>query len=348
MADLVSCYDSKRIYTFYHEAKELLAGKMPKPRMCLLYPSRLCTQNCFYCSDRWGNKEINKFMPTEQLLGLPKKLRDFGLESVELCGGGEPLFHPQINEFIKGAASEGLKIASLTNGTMIRGELAETIVKHLSYIRVSLDTFNPDLYNQIRKPKDKKYGLEAVLGNIKELIQTRKRKKPQIQIGAKICLTQDNLDEIINSVKIAQEIGFDSIQIKFARHTGKKEMSPLKLEKAKKDFEYCKQNFKNILVMASVDKYVLDHKCWLCPFHLFIDTNGDVRLCCYFQFRKKRHTFGNVFRSSIDEVWYSKKHFEALKNIKLDECNRWDCKYFIYNRIMKEAVIEDKAQWQFV
>jgi MoaA/NifB/PqqE/SkfB family radical SAM enzyme len=231
---------------------------------------------------------------------------------------------------------------------MIKGELAELIADHFSYVRISMDTFNPEIYKKIRRPKNKRYELETVLNNAKELIKLKKRKKAPIQIGVKVCLTRNNLFDIMETVEVAQKIGFNSIQIKVARHSGKKEISLDKLRKIKEQLDRAKQEFKDILVMGSTEKYKLDHKCWFCPIHLFIDCNGDVRLCCYYQFRQKRHTYGNVFLNSLEEVWYSKKHFEAIKNIRLEECNQWDCKYFTYNKVMKEAIIKDKAQWQFV
>ncbi|GAH92685.1 unnamed protein product, partial [marine sediment metagenome] len=77
------------------------------------------------------------------------------------------------------------------------------------------------------------------------------------------------------------------------------------------------------------------------------DVTGDVRICCWYQLRVEKHTFGNIFRDSIDQVWFSKAHFDAIENLRVNECNLWDCKYFPYNRLMREAIVEDKAQLQF-
>lgn len=313
MADLVSCYDSRRIYSFYHEAKEILAGKMPKPRMCLLYPSRVCNHNCFYCSDRWDNKKLHRLMDNKEFLKLPKRLKDFGVESIELCGGGEPLLHPQIKKFIKEAVGQGLKLASLTNGTMIKDKLLQLMVKHFSYFRVSVDTFNPETLNKLRRPRSKEVGLERVLGNVKRAVALKKKIKSPVRIGLKILVTRDNVAEIIESVNKAREIGVDSITIKTDRNTGGEQMTSEEVQQGEQMLQFCKQNYDDILILGSLQEYKIDHRCWLSPCHIFIDTTGDVRLCCYYQFRKKTHTYGNIFKQSIEEVWYSKKHFEAIK-----------------------------------
>lgn len=342
------CYDSKKIYTFYNEAEEILAGKMPKPRMALIYPSRICTHDCYYCSDRWDNKKVNSFMDPEQFLKLPQRLKKLGVESIELCGGGEPTLHPNIKEFIKEAAKYGLKLASLTNGTMIRGELLELVVANFSYFRVSMDSFNPEVYKKIRRPKSVQYELPAVLENVKNAVELKRKLGKKIQIGLKINIAFDNVNDIYDSIQKAVELGVDSIQIKIARNADEGEPSEEKKNKVREQIERGKKDFSDkITILGNIDKYQIDHRCWMAPAHIFIDTNGDVRICCYFQFREKDHTFGNAFKESLEDIWYGQKHFEAMKNIDIEKCNQWDCKYFNYNKILKEAVMEDEAQWQF-
>jgi len=346
--NVVTPYDTKRIFTFYESAKKILQREMPRPRMALIYPSRICNQNCYYCSDRWGNGKINRIMISEKFLALPKRLKDFGLESCELCGGGEPLMHPNVKEFIIECKKEDLKLASLTNGTMLKGELLDLTVENFSYIRISIDTFNPEIYNKIRRPRIPEAGLERVLSNIRKAVALKRKIKSPIQIGLKVCLDEKNISNIAETVNKARELGVDSIQIKVARNTGAEDISPSLLEKGKEQLSYCKEKFKDIVILASLDRYTIDHKCWLSPCHIFIDVTGDVRICCYYQFRENKHTFGNVFKDSIENVWFSKAHLDAIKDIQEDECNKWDCKYFGYNKIMRKALIEDKAQWQFV
>lgn len=321
---------------------------MPEPRMALIYPSRICNHNCYYCSDRWDNKKVNSFMDPEQFLKLPKRIKDLGAESIELCGGGEPLLHPNIKEFIKEAAKQGLKLASLTNGTMIKDELLELVVNNFSYFRVSMDSFNPEIHKKIRRPKAACYELPAVLENVKNAIELKKKLGKSIQIGLKINVAFENADDIYDSIKKAVEMGADSIQIKIARNADEGEAPVEKVNKVREQIERGKRDFSDkIVILGNIDKYNIDHRCWMAPAHIFIDTNGDVRICCYFQFREKEHTFGNAFESSLEEIWYGKKHFEVMQNIDIEECNKWDCKYFNFNKFLKEAVAEDQGQCQF-
>lgn len=288
-------------------------------------------------------------MDPEQFLKLPKRLKDLGVESIEMCGGGEPLMHPNIKEFIREAASHGLKLASLTNGSMIRGELLELVVNHFSYFRVSLDSFDPKIHKSIRRPKASQFELPAILENIKNAIELKEKNKKPIQIGLKINAVPGNVDGIYDSVKKAVKMRVNSIQIKAARNADEGELNKDEEKRAIEQIERAKRDFSDKLtIMGKIEKFEIDHKCWLAPFHIFIDTNGEVRICCYFQFREKNHIFGNAFEDSLENIWYGKRHFEVMEKINPKECNKWDCKYFAYNKAMKEALIEDEAQWQFV
>lgn len=342
------CYDSKRIYTFYQEAKSILLGQLPKPRMALIYPSRLCNHSCYYCSDRWGNEKVNSVMDKDKFLRLPEELKGLGVEGCELCGGGEPMLHPNIEEFILKCKKHGLKLASLTNGTMIKGRLQQLVVEYFSYIRISIDTFDEKAYKEIRRPKAESASFKQVLSNLKSAVALKRKIKSPIQIGLKICICQDNYQDIRKNVYKALEIGVDSIQIKLTQNSTKPVLSESLIKKAEKELFWCKQNIKGINILGSFKMPRIDHQCWLSPCHIFIDTTGDARICCYYQFREKAHTYGNVFKDGVKKVWFSNRHKLALKNIKINECNKWDCKYFIYNTLMKNTLIHDLGQWQFV
>lgn len=341
------CYDSRRIYTFYENARKAAAGIIPAPRMALIYPTRICNHSCYYCSDRWGNSRVHSIMPRKQLMALPKKLRKLGVQGVEMCGGGEPLMHPDMPDFIDEAARHGLKLAAFTNGSKLRGELLKKVVANFSYIRISVDTFDAKKYAIVRRPKTPEAGFDQVMKNIRDAVALKKKLKAPIQIGIKLSLEENSAPDVIKSVRKAKALGADSIQIKMARNSGR-EVSAAVVKEAKRQLEWAKKNIKGIVILGSLDKFSIDHKCWLSTCHMFIDTTGDARICCYFQFREKVHTYGNVFREPLEKVWYGKRHAKALRDIKISECNKWDCKYFIYNKIMKEALIEDEAQWQFV
>jgi hypothetical protein len=83
--------------------------------------------------------------------------------------------------------------------------------------------------------------------------------------------------------------------------------------------------------------------CFACAFHVFIDTTGELRLCCYYQNRPKEHTYGQLGRESLCQLWHSEAHRAALRAIDPDKCQIYDCKYFAYNQVFHEGLAQDAS-----
>ena len=93
------------------------------------HPADRCNVDCFFCSTAAirGTDELP--MPRfQELLG---ELREGGARSVRLAGGGEPLFHRKIREFLRAIQSSGLPIENVTtNAVLLRSEVAELLDQH--------------------------------------------------------------------------------------------------------------------------------------------------------------------------------------------------------------------------
>ena len=84
------------------------------------------------------------------------------------------------------------------------------------------------------------------------------------------------------------------------------------------------------------------------PVQIMIDALGDVYVCCYYRHRKKTHAFGNVLKTPLKKIWYSRAHLKAIQSIKIKECNVLDCRFAVYNDLMHEMMIKDRAQFDFI
>ena len=71
-------------------------------------------------------------------------------EIVDLRGWGESLILPDITKRIQTVAEHGAKIRFVTNLAYRRDEVLETVVNYDSYIAVSMDTADPELFKKLR------------------------------------------------------------------------------------------------------------------------------------------------------------------------------------------------------
>ena len=346
-------YDRNKILTFYKEAKDCFAKGMCVPRTALVYPSRACNQHCYFCSDIETNQNMHsRTMDKALLLSLPKQIKDLGGEAVELCGGGEPFLHSNIKEFIwEAGITEGLKLGTLTNGTMLKGELADIVAQNFSFVRISMDSFNNDTYSKMRGvPLTGPNSLEQVLKNIDDLIRFKRESNSNLLITLKAVFSKTTLQELPSYIHHALKLDIDGINIKLVRNT-ENEISPDEIEEFYTTYlEHVKKN--NIkgkpYVFGSLTNSTLTTPiCFACNFHVFIDTDGTLRICCYYQNRRVEHSYGKVTTNNLEELWNSQIHKEAVKNIDGTKCNLYNCKYHGFNEVLYDGIIEDKGQWQF-
>ena len=159
----------------YEKAKEFVHDKkMPTPRFSNMYITSFCSQNCEYCEYGDENKK-GGFMPTERILKNIDEVYELGVRAIDFCGGGEPLLHPDIIKILEHCNKKKIVIGLYTNFAIKNDKLLKTITENCSYIRVSLDTFNNETYNSIRRPKHTKYSFSQVEENFKRIIKLKKQ-----------------------------------------------------------------------------------------------------------------------------------------------------------------------------
>ena len=141
-----------RILSHTDRIEQILEGSFPVPRMAIVYPTYKCDMDCIGCEYRQANL-AGYVMPAEQLKGLIDQLASFGIRAIEFCGGGEPTNFGTLDKMIRYAAGRGLKIGLMTNGTKLTRSLVSALIRHGSYVRISLDAARPETYSRSNSVK---------------------------------------------------------------------------------------------------------------------------------------------------------------------------------------------------
>lgn len=317
--------DRYRILTYYSEACELRDSIICSPRMAIIYPVYGCNLACEGCLCGSSN-QTKVFMPLDKLKKLLGELKEVGVKSIELCGGGEPLLHPDIEHIIKCIHNMGFSLGIMTNGTLLNPQLGELIVKYATYIRISV-------YENTWCNVNKK---------IQMLLELKRHNNLSIQIGGKLLVSKSNCDFIIPEVERLNEMGCDLISIK-AKRNSNDELDDAELAELQKELK--QMNIKKL--SANLSKSICSVKCWMNPIHTLIDPFGEVYICCYYMGREREHSLGNAFEQRFSDIWWSKLHLEKITQIKQDACNAYDCRWHQYNELMGELFETNKVQHQF-
>jgi len=340
-------YLQDRILTHYPAARMILEGTMPAPRTAIVYPTYVCNQNCLWCEYAADNREIHTIMTDEQLRGLMDELYDLGVRGVEFCGGGEPTLHPLLPELIHDMKAKGMKSGILTNGTRLKGPLADAAVECSSYVRVGFDAADAETFERLKRPKSHDAGFDAVCENVAKAVAMRNAAGSELLISMKVILTADNYTQVEGCVALAERLGVDSIQFKAARLCDT-ELNAEQAGAVRALMAEARARRPAMAVVGGVDKLNMTRQCWLTPLQVMVDTLGDAYLCCYYRHRKATHRFGNCFEQPLRDVWYSRRHWDAIKGIKPAECNLLDCRFVHYNAIMNLLMRDNDAQFEFI
>lgn len=343
---MVSPFEKSKILTMYSVAKEILEGKMPHPLMAVVYPSYVCNHNCQGCSYQKLNRGKNIFLDPQNFVKLLKSLHCLEVKSIEFSGGGEPTLHPKFCELVKQAVNEGFELGLLTNGSLFSDRIAELVVDHFTYIRVNIDASDVQVYNQIHHPPEI-YGFQTVLKNLEEVISKRNQKNSKLTVGAKVRVCQTNMNFIEDVVNLAKDIGCDYIQFKPMRNA-EDSLLPEQVGMVDDFIRTLQEQYYPFSFCGGVRGSKTNMKCWLSPIHIVVDPLGDVYPCCHYQYRKETTRMGNLFKQPLEKIWFGQRHKEIIRDLKIEECNLYDCRWHHYNEIMWQVIKENKMHLNFI
>jgi len=345
-----------RILTHTPELKKLYNGEMIKPIMAIYHPTYICNHNC---PGREENKKYKTLLSLKESHHILTELINLGVKGLEFSGGGEPLMDKNIAYQVRWMKRLGIETGFLTNGSFLSGEVRDAIIRNSSYVRISLESGSNEGFKKA-KGLDNDNEFPKIIKNIKDSITLRERVGSDIDISIKYTIGAHNYHDMENAARLAVDLGVDSIQFKSYQNVDSLELikDPLKnlegmvgtLTKTKRDLEEIKKNYggKGTSIIGNLEHTPLESQCWTSPLITTIDALGDVYLCSYYRHRQDTHKIGNLLPDkSFKDIWGSKRHLEAIKNTKIDECNKYDCRFHKYNKIAKE-LIENKALTRFI
>lgn len=342
-------YLQLRVLSCYEEAVMLKEGKMPAPRMAIIYPNYVCNHKCIGCDYTELNK-TKKSYTEKEFIRVVNQLADIGVKGIEFCGGGEPTLHPYLPEIIDILVDNGISFGLLTNGTNLTPDLQERLVKHGSYCRISLESATEKIFNYHKRPLNKKAGFKNVLRNIENLVTLRNKYLPEtkLQISIKYAVDRNNYQDVLKTLPLGNKLKVDSVQFKLLRNMPSELKDTKIINSLRKRIEDIKNKYPNLRIIPDFEKSKLKGKCWISPFQLVVDPYGDVYICCYYRHRAKDHCLGNMLKNKLKDIWYSQEHWAKLANIKKSDCNKYDCRFHYYNELMQKLVIDDIGQLSFI
>ncbi|MCL0095337.1 radical SAM protein [Dehalococcoidia bacterium] len=143
---------------------QLLRFPILNPLMATVSVTQKCNSKCCYC-DIWRFQEHIYDPTTEELDKILFSLRELGIKAISISGG-EPLMRKDIEGIISQVKDYHMRAQVVTNGILLSKDKSRELVQAgIDSIVLSLDTFNPNIYEKLRGTSFKfaKQALESLL-----------------------------------------------------------------------------------------------------------------------------------------------------------------------------------------
>jgi len=109
-----------------------------------LMPTNTCNLSCSFCSCDDRDKKLSFTFP--ELYGIIDRLKELGTKAITITGGGEPMCHPNINNVIKYAENQNIRIGLVSNGILL-----DKLKSDPTWCRISSDDSRESSYRSIEE-----------------------------------------------------------------------------------------------------------------------------------------------------------------------------------------------------
>lgn len=345
--------------------------KIPPPILVTVDPSNVCNLKCVWCNAESVIQSRHNYISENTLIDIADYLQYWGVSTVCIAGGGEPLMNKYTGNFIDRLVNNGIEVGVVTNGIAIDRFIPE--LAKCTWVGVSVDAGDASVYKKY-KGDDK---FNKVIDNIKNLVKYSKitnstlgMDRPSYGVSYKFLLYKDNIHNVYNAAKLAKEIGCTNIHYRPAGTVWSKiktndeinftdgEITIFKnqIENAQNlddetfgvygithkfndKFTKCNE-FENcyaIFMTAVFEPPSLKNKKDSFTLGLCCDRRGDdsLELLC---------NCDNVYE--IENVWGSERHWDIFDNIDINDCPR--CTYKPHNEIYENVILKDSMTYKFI
>ena len=206
-------YSNFKIFKFNKVLRALKKKEIITPVHIRIKPINLCNHNCWYCAYRSSNLQLGNQMeekdaiPFEKLNEIAEDIIDMDVKAVTFSGGGEPLLYKKLPLIIEKLAKKGVKIAALTNGSNLKGKMAEAFRRYGTWIRISLDGYDNESYAKARGVKHDSFF--RLLNNINAFTS----EDTKCMVGCAFIVDHNNCNHIFEICGKLKNVGVNSVKI---------------------------------------------------------------------------------------------------------------------------------------
>ena len=310
------------------------------PKNLYLEVTNRCNLKCRTCILYQGSWEPARDVKFDEMVRITDQLPK--LEQIALHGIGEPILNAELAAMIRHLKNRNVYVLFNSNGILIdKKRQYELITAGLDELRISLDAASPQGYRAMRNSDQ----FDQIVDNLHAFVEHRK----QLHVShPKLSLwylgTRENIAELPDFIRLADAIGIKDVYLQrlvyFQDGAGYGVALPEKtlMDSDGKTREYLNQSQDlaeqfgiqfnasgRHTPLESVQGDTAGYPSWKQCFRprtvMYITANGNVLPCCISPFATSDYSaiiLGNVFESSLKEIWQGPKYRNFRKAHQTD------------------------------
>ncbi|MBS3149987.1 radical SAM protein [Candidatus Woesearchaeota archaeon] len=355
-------YEKQLLRQHFKRVALILKGNLVPPYELEIQPTSKCNLRCDHCFGK-ACKRIPDKLGKKGMEEIARKVEDFRyddlkIDNIKFCGiTGEPLVNSATMYGIEIFKNIGKKVFLFSNGLWLDKEVDGK--SYIDYILeadrliLSLDAGSPETFKRLKKVD----GFDRIVKSLDELLKRRNGSNPNVVVS--YVIGSKNYNDIVQATELARKIGADEIRFRvdFTDKQKIHELSDIIIDNIHQAKELNDDNFKVISMysekgvrkddseFASYGVNCFIHNLWAC-----IGPNGELYSCGH-RTKAEVESFGSILEKSFQELWYSNKRRECVKDlpdkhceycspysVRINEFGTQLCKFKLKHKIFPEDI----------
>jgi MoaA/NifB/PqqE/SkfB family radical SAM enzyme len=287
------------------------------PLHIVVHPTMICNHRCHFCNyfhnlDLYGQEDSRlKSISVNEFSKILQGGKELEISNLVISGGGDPLAHKEIKAILHNTLPFPFSKHIYTNLDFnIEDEVVELLSK-LDSLNVNINTFDPNLYRQLR---GKHADLSRVIRNLQLL------RESGAYLRSVLVVKDDNINSVQKTIDSLLNFGVTKIVISpafdlpYADGIGISESSIKKLIDIKNkyygfDIKFIRQ-VEEAVFEKSGNSYCRTHH-----FDVTIGADSFVYPCCLTAYREEYRLLDLKRFNSFKEAWNSPERKSKIKNL---------------------------------
>ena len=345
MSKTQKLYSHMKFMRYQDRLDALRDRKLAAPVHIRIKPFNHCNHDCWYCAYRVSSLQLGDEMDTRDVLPEDKMFEivddaiEMGVEAVTFSGGGEPLLYKPLPRVIEKLSKGGIKVASLTNGSNLKGKMADAFAEYGTWIRISIDGWDNASYAAARNIKEGDF--DRVVQNMRDFTA----RKSDCVLGISFIVDNKNYSHIAEACEIFKDAGVNHVSISGVvvdndgaknneYHRDIAETAHAQIAEASKMAD---ANFSIVNHYHELEER-FDKEYDYCPFMQFqtvIGADSCVYTCHDKAFNAKG-LLGSIKDRSFKDFWFSEENHQRFFAINPSK----DCNHHCVAHVRNEAILD--------